>query len=460
MNKPKVGFIVFGVHKDGLPDPMGKPFIDEDLIKKAVKALKNEGMDLVEYDIVIASKKEAKQCFGKFKKMDEIDAVILFSGTWVWAAHLIGALRDFAATGKGIVLWSHPGSQGWRPVGGLVMQGAMKEIGLKHRYVYGKYNDPKDIELITSYCRASALKNSLNMSTIGTFGGRGMGQTCGAADPSQWMKMFGIDIDSRDTTELLETARGIKKEEIAKVKKDIQKYFSEPIPDNEQSDRSIRLYLAIKKLVSRNAWDFYTIQSFPGLGDEYSATCFAQSMMLQDGIGTSTLGDFNTALTVICLTSLSKEPVYYGDLQHIDKSNNEIKIIGDGACPPSLAGKLGPAGFAEHGIPTEGNAGGLSIKLVCKAGEGVLARLGRNDGRFEMVITRCTIFEPPANQIEKRKNECGIPFWPHGFVKAECDIDTLLQSWDNEYACLGYGANLYEELKAFCELTGIKAIAL
>jgi len=460
MNKPKVGFIVFGVHKDGLPDPMGKPFIDEDLIKKAVKALKNGGMDLVEYDIVIASKKEAKQCFGKFKKMDEIDAVILFSGTWVWAAHLIGALRDFAATGKGIVLWSHPGSQGWRPVGGLVMQGAMKEIGLKHRYVYGKYNDPKDIELITSYCRASALKNSLNMSTIGTFGGRGMGQTCGAADPSQWMKMFGIDIDSRDTTELLETARGIKKEEIAKVKKDIQKYFSEPIPDNEQSDRSIRLYLAIKKLVSRNAWDFYTIQSFPGLGDEYSATCFAQSMMLQDGIGTSTLGDFNTALTVICLTSLSKEPVYYGDLQHIDKSNNEIKIIGDGACPPSLAGKLGPAGFAEHGIPTEGNAGGLSIKLVCKAGEGVLARLGRNDGRFEMVITRCTIFEPPANQIEKRKNECGIPFWPHGFVKAECDIDTLLQSWDNEYACLGYGANLYEELKAFCELTGIKAIAL
>jgi hypothetical protein len=183
-------------------------------------------------------------------------------------------------------------------------------------------------------------------------------------------------------------------------------------------------------------------------------------MMLEDGMGTSTLGDFNTALTVKCLTDLGKEPVYYGDLQHIDKSNNEIKIIGDGACPPSLAGKLGPAGFAEHGIPTEGEAGGLSIKLVCKVGEGVLARLGRNDGQFEMVITRCTIFEPPADQLEKRKNECGIPFWPHGFVKANCDIDMLLQSWNNEYACLGYGAHLYEELKAFCELTGIKAITL
>ena len=29
---PKVGFIVYGVHKDGLQDPMGQPFIDDALI--------------------------------------------------------------------------------------------------------------------------------------------------------------------------------------------------------------------------------------------------------------------------------------------------------------------------------------------------------------------------------------------------------------------------------------------
>ena len=460
MIKAKAGFIVYGVHKDGLKDPMGTPFIDSRIVNDAKKALKNSGIELVEYDLVVASKKEARQCFDKFKKMNDIDALILFSGTWVWAAHMIAAVRDFAATGKGIVLWTNPGSQGWRPVGGLVMQGAFKEIGLKHRFVYGSHKDPAEVEKVVSYCRASAMRNRLNMSTIGTFGGRGMGQTCGAADPSQWMKMFGVDIDSRDTSELLETARKITKSEIAEARKKIQKLFSKPVPENEQAEKSIRLYLAIKKIVKKNDWDFYTIQSFPGLGDEYSATCFAQSMILEDGMGTSTLGDFNTAMTVKCLTDMSDEPVYYGDLQHIDKSNNEIKIIGDGACPPSLACKLGPAGFAEHGIPTEGEAGGISVDLVCKVGEGVLARLGRNDGQFEMVITRCSIFEPPKSQIEKRRLECGIPFWPHGFVKAHCDIDSLLQSWNNEYACLGYGAHLYEELIAFCELTGIKPIAL
>ncbi len=460
MIKPKVGFIVFGVHKDGLPDPMGSPFIDDKVIASAKKALKDAGLQLVAHDVILATKAEARQCFAKFRKMDDLDAVVLFSGTWVWAAHMIAAIRDFAGSGKGIVLWTNPGSQGWRPVGGLVMHGAMKEIGLRHRFVYGGYDEAKEIEKIVSYCRASAMKNRLNMSTIGTFGGRGMGQTCGVADPSQWMKCFGIDIDSRDTTSLLKTAQAVTDSEVADARKRIQKLFSEPIPADEISDRSVRLYLAIKKIVERENWDFYTIQSFPGLAGEYSATCFAQSMMLEDGVSTSNLGDFNTAMTVKLLTDLSTERVYYGDLQHIDKSNNEIKIIGDGACPPSLAGKLGPAGFAQHGIPTEGEAGGLSVNLVCKVGKGVLARMGRNDGEFEMVITRCSIFEPPAETLETRKNECGIPFWPHGFVTAHCDIDALLEAWYNEYACLGYGEHLYEELKAFCEQTGIKAIAL
>jgi hypothetical protein len=226
------------------------------------------------------------------------------------------------------------------------------------------------------------------------------------------------------------------------------------------SERSLRLYLALREIVEKEKYAFYTLQSFPGLGDDYSATCFAQSMMLEDGFGTSTLGDFNTALTVLLLTKLSKEPVYYGDLQHIDKKAKEIKIIGDGACPPSLAGKLGPAGFAAHGIPTEGSAGGLSVKLICKVGEGVLARLGRVNGEFRMVVTRASVFEPPRDQVGLRLNECGIPFWPHGFVTAHCDIEDLLQHWTNEYACLGYGSDLYPALADFCALTGIEPVLL
>lgn len=458
MIHPTAGFLVYGVHKDGLKDPMGQPFVDDALIARSKQALADRGIELVEHDIVLATKEECRAALKKMKDDDRVDCVVLFSGTWVWAAHMIAAIRDFAASGKGVLIWTHPGSQGWRPVGGLVLHGALLEVGIPHKFVYGPADDPKEVGQVASFCRAAHMRNWLNMSTIGAFGGRGMGQTCGVADPSQWMKTFGVDIDSRDTTDLIRTAQQITDAELAALEPRIKKLFGDLPEKSVVNERSLRLYLAIKKVVEKNGWDFYTIQSFPGLADDYAASCFAQSMMLEDGCGTSTLSDFNTAMTVLLLTKLSKEPVYYGDLQHIDKRTKEIKIIGDGACPPSLAGKLGPAGFATHGIPTEGEAGGMSIKLVCKVGQGVLARLGRVDGRFTMVVTRCSIFEPPADQLEKRQLECNIPFWPHGFVTAHCDIDKMLENWTNEYACLGYGEELYDDLIDFCKMTGIEVI--
>lgn len=460
MIEPTVGFIVYGVHKDGLKDPMGVPFIDDAVVARSMQALTDAGLKVLRHETVVASKSEAIAALQRMKEDPKVDAVVLFSGTWVWAAHLVGAVRDYAASGKGVVIWTHPGSQGWRPVGGLVMHGGLLEIGLPHKFVYGSAQDSATTDKVASYARASAMKRWLNLSTLGTFGGRGMGQTCGAADPSQWMRMFGVDIDSRDTSDLIRTAESISSEKIEALVPRLQRLFGKAPERSVVNERSIRLYLALKEIVEREDFDFYTIQSFPGLADSYAATCFAQSMMLEDGHGTSTLGDFNTALTVLLLTQLSTERVYYGDLQHIDVEKKEIKIIGDGACPPSLAGKLGPAGFAEHGIPTEGDAGGLSVKLVCKVGEGVLARLGRVNGEFQMVITRATVFEPPADQLEARLNECGIPFWPHGFVTAHCDINQLLEHWTNEYACLGYGSHLYATLQDFCRMTGIRPILL
>jgi L-fucose isomerase-like protein len=458
MIQPTVGFIVYGVHKDGLRDPLGAPFIDDSVVTRSRDALRASGLLLKEAPLVIASKSEARAALDTMKKDDQVDCVVLFSGTWVWAAHLVAAVRDLQMSGKAVILWTHPGSQGWRPVGGLVMHGALQEVGIPHRFVYGASDDPVEIERIVSYCRASHLRRHLNMSTIGAFGGRGMGQTCGVADPSQWMKVFGVDIDTRDATELVRRAGEVTSAELQALAPRLVKLFGAAPESSLVNERSMRLYLALKSVVEKEGFDFYTIQSFPGLGDDYSATCFAQSMMLEDGWGTSTLGDFNTALSVYLLGRLSREPVYYGDLQHLDKSRREIKIIGDGAVPPSLAGTLGPAGFATHGIPTEGQAGGLSVRLVCKVGEGALARLARVNGEFMMTVVRCSIFEPPAATLKSRLGECGIPFWPHGFVTVQGDMDVLIQNWPNEYACLGYGEDLVPALVDFCELTGVKAV--
>ena len=454
----KAAFVVYGVHKDGLKDPDGNLFIDEGVVDGARKALLAQGMELKVEDLIVSTKQEAQDVLLPLAKDDSVSSLILFSGTWVWAAHMIGAIREFAKTGKGIVIWTHDGSQGWRPVGGLVLSAALNEVGISHKFVYGGVNDPANVQHVVNYCMVSALKKSMELTTLRAFGGRGMGQTCGVADPSQWMKTFGIDIDSRDTFELIETAKSIPQAEVDKMCDWIDANFKTPVERTDGNFRSIRLYLALKALRERDGFAYYTIQSFPGMGDYYAATCFAQSMMLNDGVPTSTLSDYNTALSSIMIMGLSRDPIYYGDLQHIDKAGKEIKIIGDGAVPPCLANEDGVR-LAGHGIPTEGEAGGLSIDLVCKSGPGVLARVSRVNGEFQIAVVRCEVVQPDPAELENRRHECGIPFWPHAFVKVHGDIEAMVENWNNEYACLGYGENLYDQILDFGKLMGIRVLA-
>lgn len=458
MIKSRTAFVVYGVHKDGLKDPDGNLFIDYKKIEDSKAALRREGVELVCPELIVATKQEAKDVILPLAKDDSIDTLVLFSGTWVWAAHMISAIREFAKTGKGIVIWTHDGSQGWRPVGGLVLSAALNEVGIKHKFVYGSASDVNTVKRVANYCKASAVKKSMEMTTLRAFGGRGMGQTCGVADPSQWMKTFGIDIDTRDTYELIETAKAMPQEKVDEVCDWIDKNFRSKVEREDGNFRSIRLYLALKALKEKDGFDYYTIQSFPGMGDYYAATCFAQSMMLNDGVPTSTLSDFNTCLTSIMIMGLSSDPIYYGDLQHADKKRGEIKIIGDGAVPPRLANADGVR-LAGHGIPTEGEAGGLSIDLVCKSGKGVLARISRVDGKFRIILARCEVVQPIESELNERRHECGIPFWPHAFVHVDGDVGNLIENWNNEYGCLGYGEDLYDQIIDFANLMGIEVLA-
>ena len=456
MFKPKVGFIVYGVHKDGLLDPSGTLFIDEAKIQASKDALVAQGVELVCHDTIVATKEEAYEALRRFRIDDSIDALVLFSGTWVWASNLVAYVQDYAKTGKGLLIWTHDGSQGWRPVGGFVMHGGLLELGIEHGNFYGGADDSEEIAKIMAYIRGATLKNRLNGSTMGTFGGRGMGQTCGVADPSQVMKKFGVDIDSRDTTALIERAKALPQEKVDAMNSVFEKYFDTLPEPGPVTDRSVRLYLALKEIMAERNYDFYSIQSFPGLGDEYTASCFAHSMMLNDRVATANLCDFNTALTVYLLNGLSDSPPYYGDLQHFHKKTKEMKIICDGVIAPSLAAPGTKATFAGHGIPTEGIAGGLSVNATAKPGKGVLARLGRVDGKFVMILAKCDVFVP--ENLEERRAECGIPFWPHAFAIMDCDMDLLVEHWNNEYGVLGYGEHLYDAIIAFCRQADIEVI--
>jgi len=119
-------------------------------------------------------------------------------------------------------------------------------------------------------------------------------------------------------------------------------------------------------------------------------------MMLEDGTARPPWR-FQYRVTVFLLMRLSRERIYYGICStSIGRRARSRSLATERAHPRWRVTWDG--GFAEHGIPTEGDAGGLSVRLICKAGEGVLARLGRVNGEFQMSLRA-----PPSRNLPAKK---------------------------------------------------------
>jgi L-fucose isomerase-like protein len=459
-SKLKTGFVVCASHKDGILDPQGRPYVDRELVNACQDSLMEWGIECVEYPVVVASKMEARAAFDAMLKNDQVQSIIIFPGTWSWVANLTAAIRHFSLSGKGILLWVYPGAQGWRTGSGLLLHGALKEINVKHTLIYGEKEDVQTQKALQGFVLANQIKADLSMSTFCLFGGRGQAQSCGSVDPSQLMQRFGIDVDAVSPLEVYECVKSIDEEIVVLCFDRINRLFHRELLRTEINEKAVRLYLALSELVQKNNYLGIAIQNFPGIADYYTIPSLAQSLLIEDRVGNSALGDMNVALTTYILLRASHQAVFYGDIQNIDLEENCLKIVADGSAAPSLAAKEFPLGFGTRGIKHEGGGGGLTVSLLCREGQGVLAKLVRDNGQLQMVAARCDVFIPEEAELESCLNECGIPFWPHAFTRVWGDIRRLIEVWGGEYICLAYGETVYETLDAFCETTDIQFIGI
>jgi len=406
-NKPRVGFLAFGVHV-GVKDFTEQLFVQDQHQNAAVKALEKAGIEVEPYPEVVYLRAAALQAVRDLNTRD-LDCLILYSATWVWSAELVQATREASVP---ILLWCEPRSQGWPTVGALVVHGALDEIGIEHKFVYGFGVDEEVSREIFAFAQAAKIMRRLRSSTVGAIGGRGMGETTGMVDPSQWMQTFGVDVYPLDTFVLIKEAEEVEASSVQKTYMTLRKRFKD-LPDLDSvGDRSIRLYHAISKIRDDYRFDFMTVNSFPTLGDHYANACLAYALHLDERFVISEIGDINVALSAEILNCLSEGPVFNSDIQHVDTKKDEVKLVADGSCPPSLAGKNYPATISEHGLETEDAEGGWAVTLVCKPGPVTLCHLCRIKGKINMCIATGDAFEPPKNQIKKRMAECGLPSWP------------------------------------------------
>jgi L-fucose isomerase len=156
----------------------------------------------------------------------------------------------------------------------LAVAGAIEQAGLRYKRVAGDIGNSEIKEELLCYFRAACADRWLEGKTYGMFGGRSLGITTGTADPAQWIKLFGIDIEQIDQLAIVRNAEQIPVEQVKKhvdwVKSSYGALcFKEGRFDESRLNKMVRSYLAVKELINLYRLDFIGIKCQP----ELSSVC-------------------------------------------------------------------------------------------------------------------------------------------------------------------------------------------
>lgn len=446
----KVGFIVCGVHSE-VRDVLGRPMIDVKLVEDSLNSLRKAGLDVYRVYGVLSKSWEIEKAVEECEEQG-VDCIVFYVATWLWASEIWRAVHRLSIP---VLIWCTPTSVGWATGGALVLHGALDEVGVKHRIVYGYPDEEEALRSIVAFARAAKAAKRLKKTTLGLIGGYSMGAVTGAVDMAQVLSKFGVKIEHVDQYELVNQAKAVPEDDVEKTYRELKVKYGRLPELDEVMERSIRLYIALKKLVSEKGYDVVAVKCFPELGDNYATACLAQSLLPDEGIVTSCIGDVNTALSAYILYLLSGKPTFNPDVQQIRKWENVVKLASDGAAPISLAEDMGRVVLKRRGLPTEGAADGICVGFICKPGPVTMLRLCRVKGEYCMHIATGEAFIP--RDVDVALEECGFPHWPHAFIKLTGDTEKFIQNQRSEYISMCYG-DYERELMDLCYILDMKPL--
>lgn len=344
MQKPKIGFLsVTCPTQREAKNETGDSWINTKSIGKIKKELISNNLDLVAVDKVIAHFYELDEVEKRFND-ENVDVVFIYISTWNWANQISQFIRNM---NKPVIIYAIDDSKAWS-IGGLAAtRGGLDEIGIKNRVIYGNISDKNVMDRIVSYSKASMVRNILRKSRYGSIGGQGMGILTGMADTNQWLKDFGILTGFTDQYTLVVEAEKFPISEVKNYYGELKKEYKSVPEFSKIFEKSIRLYLALEKIIKQERYNFTGVKCTFDLSDNYCSACLAQSRLSNRGFVSACLNDSNGALSLYILSLLKKEeePVFNADVNLVNKKDNLIKLIDDGAASPKLT--LNPKGDAD-----------------------------------------------------------------------------------------------------------------
>lgn len=350
----------------------------------------------------------------------------------------------------------------------LAAGGALNHLGINHFRVAGDVKDTPVLDQVMRFCRCARVVSELNGQTYGLIGGRSLGMYSSTVDMQIWQKLFGIDIEHIDQSEILRLAEEIPSEKVEYAFKWLTSNIGAIKYDGaqftpEKLRTQVRHYEATKKLIADRNLDFVGVKCHYEMSGHYCTQCLSAAFCNDpydwDGpkepVVFACEADSDGALTMQILKMLTNGPVVFMDVRHYDADDDVMVFCNCGSQSTYYANKsmdpkenlkkvtLYPALSIYPG-------GGAHVNLMTRAGKATIARLNRKKGAYRMTIIPAEFVELPDEKMKETTEE-----WPHVFAKLPFDHEIFIQEFDANHCHAVYG-DWVEDLETICSMLGIE----
>jgi len=199
----------------------------------------------------------------------------------------------------------------------------LKQQGLNGEILHG--NTEYIANRIKNINKIMIAKEKLNGINIGVIGKPSDWLISSDVDYEKLKRIHGINTVQIGIDELLEEINNVKIENLDKLNENskiidlYKKSFS-----NESLRGALKIYLALKNIVSRYALKGLTIRCFDLLNTVHNTGCIALSLLNDEGIISSCEGDVPALISMLILNALSGEPVFMANPSSIDVEKNQV----------------------------------------------------------------------------------------------------------------------------------------
>ena len=390
----------------------------------------------------------------------------------VWAFPHLPALASRFAPGP-LLLFSNVNPQYPGLVGMLASAGGLNQAGVRYARAYGEIDDEATYARVRSFVRAAGAVSRLKGQTFGLVGGRPMGMYTATADPAQWLKVFGVDVEHIDQGEIVRLAAEVPDATVESAFKWLEEHVGHIHYDGQQLTpeklkTQVRATEVMKQLIREYRLDFSGIKAQPELTNTFCTMDVTEAFLNDpydwDGPHEphvcATEADMDAALTMQLFKHLAGTPVLFADVRHYHADLGIWDLCNSGEHATYFAARsfdpkenLPHVHFYPEGFYFP--AGGASVHHLAYPGDATFARLTRKDGRYWLAILRGEFvrYEPDRNVELMRQTTLE---WPHAFARFTCSADEFISSYASNHIHAVYG-DWVDELRLAADLLGIEA---